>query len=219
MNGITHALRLPAEAALRHAAGVRASAVLSPCGTYRYALERDWTEAPAPGEPAAVPGEPAAAPRTALFVLLNPSTADAERDDPTLRRCLAFARDLGCTRLLVGNLFALRATDPAALGRAADPVGPDADAWLERCAAQAHVIVAGWGAHAARRPERRDAVLELLARNGRIGCLGLTRDGHPRHPLYLPRAARLLALPGGSRSRCSTIDSRCRATTTHRMQP
>lgn len=163
---------------------MRASAVLSDCGRYRYALERAWE--PAPG----------AARRSALFVLLNPSTADASRDDPTLRRCLAFARAAGCSRLLVCNLFALRATDPAALRTAADPIGPDADAWLARSAAQAELIVAGWGAHAAHHPERAARVHALLAARGPLHCLGVTRGGHPRHPLYVAGVTALVPLVG-----------------------
>lgn len=171
---------------------MRASAVLSPCSAYRYALERDWTAAAAPGEPSPTP-------RTVLFVLLNPSTADAERDDPTLRRCLGFARDAGFTRLLLCNLFALRATDPAALTVAADPVGPDTDAWLARCAAQAGTVIAGWGAAGTLHPGRVAEVRAALAGHGPLRCLGVTRDGQPRHPLYLPRAARLFDLPPTTR--------------------
>lgn len=94
---------------------------LSACGAYRYALRRTWD-----------PARPAA-----LFVGLNPSTADAERDDPTTRRCVRFARDWGFGGLLVGNLFAYRATRPRDLRAAAEPVGPENDWWLAALAREA----------------------------------------------------------------------------------
>lgn len=156
--------------------------MLSDCGRYRYALEREWC--PVPGSAA----------RTVLFVLHNPSVADAELDDPTLRRCIGFARDHGCSRLLLCNLFALRSTDPAVLAHADDPVGPESDGWLHWCAGEADLIFAGWGALARRHHERAAAVRGLLAAHAPLHCLGRTRDGHPRHPLYLPRAAQLVEL-------------------------
>ena len=157
------------------APGMSASAELSACGRYRYALERSWA------------AELGTAPRIALFVLLNPSTADAAADDPTLRRCVAFARAWGCSTVRIGNLYAFRATDPRELAVAADPVGPDTDAWLVRLAAGADLVVAGWGAHAARDPGRAAEVMALLraAHAEPASCLGRTQDGHPRHPLYV----------------------------------
>lgn len=161
---------------------MRGSAVISSCGRYRYVLEREW--APGPGASA----------RSALFVLLNPSSADAVSDDPTLRRCIGFARTHGFSRLLLCNLFALRSPHPAGLAAAGDPIGPETDAWLRRCAGDADAIVAGWGAVAARHPERAAEVRALLAEHQPLDCLGHTRGGHPRHPLYLPRATPLVPL-------------------------
>jgi hypothetical protein len=143
-------------------------AAFSPCGRYRYTLWRDWG------------GEGG---KYALFVCLNPSTADDERDDPTVRRCIAFADAWGYRRLCVANLFALRATDPAALLAAADPVGPDNDAWLRRAARGAAVVVAAWGNRGARLG--RDG--EVLALLPRPHFLRLTVRGRPEHPLRLPR--------------------------------
>ena len=143
---------------------------LSDCGTYRYTLSRIW--------------EPGLG--NCLFVMLNPSTADALADDPTIRRCVGFARAWGYGSLSVVNLFALRATDPKALYRHADPVGPDNDAVIAAAARVADVVVAAWGAHGTHR-DRGDAVARLIAEvAGRaVHRLSLTGDGQPGHPLYL----------------------------------
>lgn len=119
-----------------------------------------------------------------LFVLLNPSTADAENDDPTTRRCQAFARALGFGSIAVVNLFALRATDPRELLRAPDPVGAGNDAAILRAAARAARILAGWGNHGSHLGRDRQ-VLTLLRGLAPLECFGLTALGAPRHPLYL----------------------------------
>lgn len=140
------------------------SAVLSPCRTYRYALERRWGGGP-----------------FVLFVGLNPSTADESADDPTIRRCIGFARAWGFGGLLMGNLFAYRATDPRDLVAAADPVGPDADVWLTTMAMRSGLVIAAWGAHAMAKRRAPDALAAL----GEVHALGATKDGSPRHPLYM----------------------------------
>ena len=148
-----------------------AGAVFDRTGRYRYRLWRRW----APG-------------RQVLFVMLNPSTADETTNDPTIRRCAGFARSWGFASLAVVNLFALRATDPARLRAARDPVGCDNDRHIAAAAAAAHAVVVAWGMHGDLHARDRD-VLALLAQH-RPRCLGLTRDGHPRHPLYLPARTR-----------------------------
>jgi hypothetical protein len=153
---------------------VRGGAELSPCGIYRYTLGRFWDDA-AP---------------VALFVMLNPSTADADVDDPTIRRCIAFARSWGCGGITVGNLYAYRATDPAELATVEDPVGPDNDYWLAELAADADFIVAAWGATSHPLPERCSRVRDPFL-NGAVHCLGRTKHGHPRHPLYVPSTTQL----------------------------
>jgi len=146
------------------------SAIISECGTYRYLLTR--------------PGDRHADKGSALLLMLNPSTADATEDDPTIRRCRSFARAWGCNGIAVANLYALRATDPAELWKHADPVGPDNDWRLTAIAKEYTDIVCAWGVNA--RPERVAAVTNILiAAGGRLWCLGTTKDGHPRHPLYL----------------------------------
>ncbi|MCL4413193.1 MAG: DUF1643 domain-containing protein [Actinobacteria bacterium] len=119
------------------------------------------------------------------FVMLNPSTADAATTDPTVERCLRFARLWGAGEVEVVNLFALRSTDPRALYNHADPVGPGNDDAIAAAAACATTVVAAWGVHGALHG-RGEAVSATLQRAGvRLVALGQTKDGHPRHPLYL----------------------------------
>jgi len=123
-----------------------------------------------------------------VFVMLNPSTADAEQDDPTIRRCAGFARAWGFGGMTVVNLFAFRATDPARLRRARDPVGRDNDHHIATAARGAGMVVLAWGVHGAL--DGRDRVVAALLADVRPRCLGTTRGGYPRHPLYLPAATR-----------------------------
>lgn len=147
------------------------SAVISPCGTYRYLLSR--------------PSEVLHPDRSdALFIMLNPSTADETSDDPTIRRCRGFARSWGCAGLTVANLYALRATDPAALWEHDDPVGPENDVHLATLAREYGDVVCAWGANA--RHDRVTQVVSILTSSGaRLWCLGMTKAGAPRHPLYV----------------------------------
>lgn len=146
---------------------------------YRYLLERVWDER---------------RPRL-FFVGLNPSTATAEADDNTLRRVQGFARRLGFGGLLMGNAFAWRTRHPkvlkAAHARGVDVIGPENDAWLVRMHAQAGATLLGFGADAAL-GGRGVQVARLLASSPgpALQCLGLTKEGFPRHPLYLPNRAR-----------------------------
>lgn len=119
------------------------------------------------------------------FCLLNPSTADARVLDPTLTRCLGFARRWGFGHMEVVNAFALRSTYPGVLKKHADPVGPGNDRAIRRAAARADLVVAGWGAHA-RLHDRHDAVIALLTGVCEPVCWDTTKDGLPKHPLYLP---------------------------------
>lgn len=117
--------------------------------------------------------------------LLNPSTADEHRDDPTISRCRSLAGREGFRNLLVWNLFACRATDPAKLKRAADPVGPETDAAIELALALCEQTILAWGNHG-RHLGRSGKVLARCAASGaRLAVLGLTKRGEPRHPLYL----------------------------------
>ena len=144
---------------------MNSTATLSPCRTYRYSLTREW------GRGLAV-----------LFVGLNPSTADETMDDPTIRRCISFARDWGYARLHMANLFAFRATEPRDMKNASDPVGPENDRHLLALANDSALTVAAWGVHGTF-GGRHNAVRGMLPR---LHYLRLTKDGHPGHPLYLP---------------------------------
>lgn len=127
-----------------------------------------------------------------LFVMLNPSTADASFDDNTIRRCMGFARREGFAVLDVVNLFAFRARNPRRLDEQADPVGPFNDRAIESAALAAQAVVFAWGALPDRRQARAAQVWNIVEdANHRPYCLGTTRDGHPRHPLYVRRDAPL----------------------------
>jgi hypothetical protein len=158
-------------------------AVISPDGLYRYQLRRMWQDRSAP----------------VVFVMLNPSTADAHRDDATIRKCVGFARRWGRTSLTVVNLFAYRTTVPARLTAVLDPVGPDNDAAICRAVAEpppgASLVVVAWG-RGGGFLGRGKAVTRLLYDAGAQPlCLGVTATGHPRHPLYLPFTTTLSEYP------------------------
>jgi len=143
----------------------------SRCRRYRYTLWRRWD-----------PARPAV-----MIIGLNPSTADARQDDPTIRRCIGFARDWGYGGLVVTNLFAFRATYPADLKAAADPVGPRNDAWIRRMAGQVEIVVAAWGNDGAWL-NRSTRICRMFC--DRLHCLRLNAGGEPAHPLYLPAGLR-----------------------------
>lgn len=139
------------------------SAVLSQCESYRY-----WLGRPGIGVPL-------------LWVMLNPSYADASIDDRTIRRIRGFS---GTLPFAVINLYGYRATKPEDMWAAADPVGPDNDHYTDWCLRASPVVVCAWGANA--KPDRVARFLELARRHDCVLlCLGLTKDGAPRHPLYI----------------------------------
>lgn len=122
--------------------------------------------------------------------MLNPSTADADQDDPTIRRCIGFTETWGHRRLEVVNLFALRSTDPNELMRSSDPVGLENDNYIKRALVNADVVVAAWGEHGALM-SRSSTVMKTISNYGvRITVLGLNQSGEPRHPLYIPASTR-----------------------------
>ena len=147
-------------------------AILSPSGRYRYLLWRELTK------------QRVSIRRTCLFIMLNPSTADAEYDDPTIRRCKSFALREHCDRLEVVNLFAYRATNPDALKVISREVafGPKNLEYIQQATHTAEVIIAGWGALGARYGMDK-YILKLIDRP--VYCLGKTMHGMPRHPLYV----------------------------------
>lgn len=146
-----------------------AGATFSPDRVYRFGL---WRRR--------FPGRP-----VALWIMLNPSTADEFQLDPTLKRCQGFSLAWGYPNFEVCNLFGLRSTDPAGIYQAADPVGPGNDEAILDAAARANLIVVGWGNHGTHLGRNLD-VRQLLAGAGhQVKCLGLTKTGQPKHPLYL----------------------------------
>lgn len=146
--------------------------VFSPDRVYRYTLVHRW------------PGLFDQTQRLACWIALNPSTADENRLDPTLRRIRGYSMKWGYTGFVMLNAFALRSTDPRALTRVDDPVGPENDAWLLRETEKADRVFCCWGAHA-RLGGRQEALLRLL-KDRPLYYLRLTSGGFPCHPLYLP---------------------------------
>lgn len=145
---------------------------------YRYTLRRDWSN-----EPGLFGGQNKGA---ALFLMLNPSTADARRNDNTVAKCMRLARSWGYGALEVRNIFALRSTDPAGLRKIADPVGPENDQAIIDCASspETGLIVAAWGNHG-RYLERSRRVREMLLKIGRPAhAFTITSQNEPAHPLY-----------------------------------
>lgn len=155
-------------------------AVLSPCGRYRYRLEREW----APLLP------------KVGWCLLNPSKATHEVDDTTAAKMVGFASRWGYGSIIVVNLFAWRSTDPLALRTAVDPVGPDNDRHILACRQDVGLMVAAWGNDGALRGRDRQ-VLDALLALGALHALGTTKGGHPRHPVRLGYATELVELRAG----------------------
>lgn len=154
--------------------GRDSGALFSPMGRYRYRLWRRWE----PERPHVV------------WVLLNPSTADAEQDDPTIRRCMGYARAWHFGGIEVVNLFALRGSDPKVIYEADDPVGPENDIHLLEAALEGELVVCAWGAHGSHQG-RSAAVLRGLRAIGVVPhALKLTAGGEPGHPLYLHSSLR-----------------------------
>lgn len=148
---------------------------MSDCRRYRYALWRTWD-----GSKSLV-----------MFIGLNPSTADETADDPTLIRCMNFARSWGYGGVCMANLFAFRATEPTEMKSSDDPVGVENNRWLERLANDAALVVAAWGNDGSFL--NRSADIRLLLPE--LHCLKMNKSGEPAHPLYQP--ARLKPIPMG----------------------
>lgn len=152
----------------------RDTADFSECGRYRFRLTRRFKDGIG----------------VVNFIMLNPSTATADIDDPTIRRCMAFARAWRASELVVTNIFALRATDPRELRRVADPVGPENDEWILGVAQAADRVICAWGNHG-RLGGRGTSVAAMLRTAGvELHALRITKLGQPQHPLYLPAALR-----------------------------
>lgn len=129
--------------------------------------------------------------RSICWIMLNPSTADEDHNDPTVRRCIGFATDYRfedggrCGYMHVLNLFAFRATDPHELKGEPDPIGPENDIWIEQQASSSDLVVCAWGAHGQYLGRGAQVKQRLLDRGIALWCLGCTSSGEPRHPLYV----------------------------------
>lgn len=143
-----------------------AAAWISDDAVYRYRLERAWGSSP----------------QRVLWVMLNPSTADAMHDDNTIRAIRRLTNAWGYMRFDVGNIYALRSRDPSALWTAVDPRGPKNFWHVREMAARAQLIVAAWGAHA--RADDAAAMTQLLTKYDDVWCLGRNANGSPKHPLF-----------------------------------
>lgn len=144
-------------------------AVLSECKRYRYLLRRAWDH-----------NKP-----RALFVMLNPSTADAEVDDATIRSCIRLCKSWGYGSFEVVNLFAYRATDPRDLVRAREPVGAENEKVIYAALHRCDVVICAWGAHKMARGRGRFLVQHIRTHKPAAYCLGKTKAGEPKHPLYI----------------------------------
>jgi len=152
---------------------MQGGAIFDVTGNYRYSLWRQWENT-----------------AHLVFIMLNPSTADAQTNDATIRRCVGFAQSWGYGSLEVVNLFALRATQPQHLRDAVDPIGSACDHYLLAAAAKAERIVVAWGNWGCLH-QRDRSVLMLLAPHTPLHCLGTNQTGQPCHPLYIRRTANL----------------------------
>lgn len=147
-------------------------AAYSTCDVYRYTLTRIWDDTG----------------RRCLFIMLNPSTATEIANDPTIERCERRARALGYGAMRIANIFAFRATDPRELKRADAPVGEENIRALADGVTWADDVLCAWGAHGAHLDQGRVTARGLAAHRTKLTTLGLTKDGHPRHPLYVSYA-------------------------------
>lgn len=164
---------------------MKKSAELSSCGQFRFSLSREWDSTL----------------HTLPFIMLNPSTADAMTDDPTIRKCIGFAERLGYGGIEVFNLFAYRATNPKDLARAGWPVGTGNDsviaARLRQIRADGHSnVICAWGAHARGLARTGDLLGKLEFGRCRLFALRLLSDGTPAHPLMLPYTCTLVPFSG-----------------------
>ena len=143
------------------------AALLSYDRVYRYSLLRRWDISK----------------DNAVFIGLNPSTANETEDDPTIRRCVRFAADWGYGGLCMINLFAFRATDPADMQTAAEPVGPLNDEHIKALTGRSGIVIAAWGMGGGF--QNRGSIVRRMLPG--LHILRLTKGGYPAHPLYLPK--------------------------------
>lgn len=148
----------------------------SACRKYRYVLWRTWTQGDG----------------HVIFIGLNPSTADENKDDPTIRRCIGFAKDWGYGGINMLNIFAFRATDPKELMKADSPIGLENNHYLRMYCDPIGMNIACWGTWG-NYLEQGKQVRDMLG-DDCLHCFGLTKNGQPKHPLYLPKKTELIEM-------------------------
>ncbi len=171
--------------------------IFSPCRGYRYTLWRQWVKhegdlktPPFDGELKPVGHSDWNSPKFVQFIGLNPSTADETNDDPTIRRCIQFAKDFGAGAFCMTNIFAWRDTDPSGMKKVSSPIGQDNDDHLIQIGKGAMIIIAAWGTHGSHM-YRGIKVKRLFSEAGlTLHCLGRNSDQSPKHPLYLAKNLR-----------------------------
>ncbi len=153
--------------------GSHGAACFSACENYRFMLFRSWIDGLFETEM-----------RLINFLMLNPSTASQDQDDPTIRRCIGFAKKWGFNSLVITNIFALRSTNPAALFHVSDPIGKENDAHLFYWSIRAEKTVCAWGNHGLLK-ERGKIVKDGLSLSAKLYYLEMTKEKQPKHPLYI----------------------------------
>jgi hypothetical protein len=149
------------------------NAVISDDGKYRYFISRTWGSDR----------------KVVTFIGLNPSTADAKQNDPTVLKCIRFAKSWDATKLLMVNLFAYRSSNPRDLWRVANPVGADNDGWILRAVEEADIVVAAWGNNGSYIGRANEVAKRF---HGQLRALRVTKQGMPGHPLYIPAETKLI---------------------------
>lgn len=163
---------------------MKGETVISQCRQYRYSLVRTWLDGWQKSE------------GRIAWVMLNPSTADADKDDPTVKRVIHFSKIWGFGSLVVVNLFAFRATMPSVMKAADDPIGPDNDRHIAEECANANRVIVAWGTNGTYL-DRGKQVLEMLSNmNIKVKSFRLTKNRQPRHPLYVSKQAALYMWKG-----------------------
>lgn len=157
---------------------MKKSAVISDCEKYRYQLVRQWNDNK----------------DLVLYIGLNPSTADAELDDPTIKRCIGFAQRENFGGFIMANLFAYRATSPRDMKNTEQPIGELNEYWLEQSIKSCRAVIVCWGGNGSHLNRHLDMneLLKTYSLNTPILCFGKTKDGQPKHPLYLASSTNLI---------------------------
>lgn len=171
---------------------MKKGAVFSPCKNFRYSLWRIWEEGDTTGR--------------CVFIGLNPSTATETDDDPTIRRCINFAKDWGYTSLFMLNAYAFRATNPKDMKKGrrfadspvvtSNPIGVENDESIVEVASQAGIVIAAWGGHCAKSRAKQVFHLVTKVAGQPLRCLGVNDDGSPKHPLYVKGETEPSIFPG-----------------------